>query len=188
MCQHCNSDYSLWGLRDAALFSCLWDGLLRCSEACGLDVADFRDTDDPDDLHVRLLRSLCRSCSYGRIRGAAVLLGEIGGGREPPFLPPGSARRCGATYICAAPPRGALLSQVSLAGRPGPWAWPTNDNADALERDSMKRRHAVLVLADAGAVIWRTRYDPRGGLGTHPALRGPIVRLASSLPCIIPPS
>ncbi len=84
--------------------------------------------------------------------------------------------------------RGALPSQVSLAGRPGPWAWPTNDNADALERDSMKWRHAVLVLADAGAVIWRTRYDPRGGLGTHRALRGPIVRLASSLPCIIPPS
>ena len=52
----------------------------------------------------------------------------------------------------------------------------------------MKWRHAVLVLADAGAVIWRTRYDPRGGLGTHRSLRGPIVRLASSLPCIIPPS
>ena len=88
MCQHCNSDYSLCGLRDAALFSCMWDGLLRCSEACGLDVADLRDTDDPGDLHVRLLRSLCRSCSYGRIRGAAVPLGEIGGGREAPFLVP----------------------------------------------------------------------------------------------------
>ena len=34
-------------------------------------------------------------------------------------------------------------------------------HADALERDSMKWRHAaVLVLADTAAVIWLTSYDP----------------------------
>ena len=38
-------------------------------------------------------------------------------------------------------------------------------HADALERDSMKWRHAAPVLAGTAAVIWRTRYDPRPGWG-----------------------
>lgn len=125
MCQHCNSDYSLWGLRDAAFFSCMWDGPLRCSEACGLDVADLRDTDDPDDLHVRLLRSLCRSCSYdpiSRVRraargnrrwtGAPLFASRIGtavwrnlhlrsaprGGAPVSMIPGGKARTMGMAY------------------------------------------------------------------------------------------
>ena len=36
-------------------------------------------------------------------------------------------------------------------------------HADALERNPMKWRHEVLVLADTAAVIWRTRYDSRAG-------------------------
>ena len=51
-------------------------------------------------------------------------------------------------------------------------------HADVLERDSTKWRHGVLVLAGAGAVIWRTRYDPRAGLGTHQALRTPIMAIS----------
>ncbi len=36
-------------------------------------------------------------------------------------------------------------------------------HADALERNPMKWRHEVLMLADTAAVIWRTRYDSRAG-------------------------
>ena len=44
-------------------------------------------------------------------------------------------------------------------------------HADALERDPMKWRHSVLVPAGTATVIWRTRLDPRVGLGTHRPLR-----------------
>ena len=44
-------------------------------------------------------------------------------------------------------------------------------HADAPEKDSMKRRHEVLVLAGTAGLIWRTRHDSRAGLGTHRALR-----------------
>ena len=53
-------------------------------------------------------------------------------------------------------------------------------HADALERDSMKWRHEVLVLADTAAVIWCTRYDPRAGLGTHRALRAPTIAISGN--------
>ena len=51
-------------------------------------------------------------------------------------------------------------------------------HADALERDSMKWRHTVLVLAGAAGLIWRTRYDPRAELGTHRALWAPIIAIS----------
>ena len=39
------------------------------------------------NLHTRFPRSLCRSFSYGHIRGSAVPIGEFGGGRErPPYF------------------------------------------------------------------------------------------------------
>ncbi len=141
-------------------------------------------------LHRRIPRSPFPACGYDQIPER---WRPHGGKRRWTGAPPLFAARCGrggaAQFTFAQHPLGGSLpSQFPLAGRPEPWTSPTNDNADALERDSMKWRHAVLVLADAGAVIRRTRYDPRGGLGTHRALRGPIVRLASSLPCIIPPS
>ena len=55
MCRHCENEFSLWGVRDAALFATMWDGLLRCSEACGLDVADLRETEDPKDHGMNIL-------------------------------------------------------------------------------------------------------------------------------------
>ena len=71
----------------------------------------------PFDLHLRFPRSLCRSCSYGHIPGfAAPARGKRRWtGATPPFCCPVRARGCGATYICAAPPRGGSLpSKLSL--------------------------------------------------------------------------
>ncbi len=91
-------------------------------------------------------------------------------GATPPFRCPERARRRVAIHIGANAPSGrSLPSQVSL--REGPdYGMAHKWRAEALERDSMKWRHAVLVLAGTVAVIWRTRYDPFPRPGDNPVL------------------
>ena len=71
------------------------------------------------DVHRYFSLTCCSHCSYDALRGSAVPIGEIGGGRErPPFLPPGSAQR-GRLMCTAVPsPGGSLPSHNPLAGRP----------------------------------------------------------------------
>ena len=77
-------------------------------------------------------------------------------GSDPPFLPPGSARRGGTTYTRAAPlGRVAPVPKIP-AGRQseGPMKW----------------RHVILILAGPAATISRSEYDPFPRAGDNPVL------------------
>ena len=94
-------------------------------------------------------------------------------GATPPFCCPERARGRGAIHIGANAPSGGRSRPKSPCGKARTMGKTYKCHTDAMERDSMKWPHAVLVLAGSGAVIWSTRYDPRAGLGTHRALRAP---------------
>ncbi len=47
---HCEGEYGLRGIRDAAIFSLLFDGLLRVGELAALEVSDLEDQDDGSGL------------------------------------------------------------------------------------------------------------------------------------------
>lgn len=56
------------------------------------------------------------------------------------------------------------------------------ERPDATSRSSRRlpSRPAALVLAGSDAVTWRTRYDPRAGLGTHWTLRAPEMEISGN--------
>ena len=77
MASYCEGLYSLQGLRDAALFSVMFDGLLRVSEAHGLNVEDLRETDSGEGLNVVIKRSKVDQ----EAKGAVVYIGPAAANR-----------------------------------------------------------------------------------------------------------
>ncbi len=99
-------------------------------------------------------------------------------GSDPPFLLPGAgAGALRNSHLHNTPWGGAPVPNIP-GGKARTMGMAHKWHADALERDSMKWRHSVLVLADTATVIWHTRYDPRAGLGTH---RAPIVAISGNI-------
>ena len=92
-----------------------------------------------------------------------------GTGAPPLFASRIGTARGGDAHWRHIPTGGSLPSQSSL--REGHNHGTAHEcRAEALERDSMRWRHMVLVLAGAAAVIWRTRYDPFPLPGDNPVL------------------
>ena len=105
MCQHCENEFSLWGLRDAALFLCMWDGLLRCSEACGIDVSDLRETDDPEDNGMKILIRKSKTDQTGKGSWA--------------YIGPATVVRVRRWIKAAGVTEGPLFRGISSGGRAG---------------------------------------------------------------------
>ena len=150
-----------------------WKGGLVPIRECEWDTRGGFTKSDPDDSQGRFPGSLCRSCSYGHIRGSAVPArgNRRWTGATPPFCCPVRARECCAIHICATPPGGVAPVSIIPGGkateRVGLTGLDRSAGLDLRRRGNLPRRPSVGASARTG--LWA---GPKPRSGSGPGFQG----------------